>query len=425
MASDSYGYLVVSQDLADGTLESLHFRSVGYPWLLVLTGSAEEPTRALFVVSLGLHFLAVALGAGCLRNLGLPLVLRLVFVALASLPPFVQSSALVLTENLSQFLLVLAFVLLLRGIRSEASRWVAAAGLVLGWSALVRPTFQALAPSLGLALLLLPPILSGRRPGRRDWRAAAWLVAASSLVLLATATWNQIRFDHFGISPGNLGYSLSTKTVRVLERLPERYAAEREALIRARDQHLVERGSSHTAEQYLPQAKPELRRVSGLEGVELEALILELNLLLIREAPLTYLIEVFKSVPGYLFPVANSFSTGGSPALFLVWAGLHFAILGFFLLQAVVLAGVTLLRLTRRIRARRQGLPHPDLGISPQVLSAYLLAATIIVYTMFISCVVHHGESRFRVPTDLLILMTALLGARLWWTLAAPSEAST
>ncbi|MCB1035599.1 MAG: hypothetical protein KDD47_17385 [Acidobacteria bacterium] len=425
LVSDSYGYFEVSRDLADGRMDQLHLRSVGYPLLLWITGATEEGSRTLFLITLVLHFLAVGLMLSALARAGLGARSLLAFGLLAALPPFVQSSAMVLTESFCQFLLVLGFVLLLEGRRS--GRWLpfAAAGVVLGYSALVRPTFQALGAALGLALLILPWLLEGRLPERKRWISAGLLVASSAAVLLAVGTWNQVRFGHFGISPGNLGYSLSTKTVRVLERLPDAYAAEREALIRARNQHLVERGSSHTAEQYLPQAKPELARVSGLEGTELEGLILHLNLLLIRAAPLNFLLEVMKSVPGFWFPVANSLSTGGSSAWMAAWTVLHFALMGVFFLEALVLAGALLLHLTRRLQVNLWGPASPIRSLPAEPFTLYLLAATFVVYNMLVSTVVHHGEARFRTPTELFILLLIFLGARLWWTLAAPPELST
>src|SRR5688572_8220994 len=56
---DSPQYLEVARDLADLKLDALHDRAPGYPMLLVATGSADEPTRTLFVVSLVLHFASV------------------------------------------------------------------------------------------------------------------------------------------------------------------------------------------------------------------------------------------------------------------------------------------------------------------------------------------------------------------------------
>ena len=53
---------------------------------------------------------------------------------------------------------------------------------------------------------------------------------------------NYSKFNFFGIYPMT-GFNLSTRTVRFLERLPDEYAAEREALIRARcNADLIARG---------------------------------------------------------------------------------------------------------------------------------------------------------------------------------------
>src|SRR5574339_167049 len=55
MEGDSPQYLEVARDLTDFRIDALHDRTPGYPLLLVLTGSTETPTRALFYASLLLH----------------------------------------------------------------------------------------------------------------------------------------------------------------------------------------------------------------------------------------------------------------------------------------------------------------------------------------------------------------------------------
>src|SRR6266852_872523 len=56
MTSDSPSYLAVASDLVDFRIDHLHYRTPGYPLLLLITGSGELPNRALFFLSLLLHF---------------------------------------------------------------------------------------------------------------------------------------------------------------------------------------------------------------------------------------------------------------------------------------------------------------------------------------------------------------------------------
>src|SRR5689334_16640607 len=59
LAPDSYGYMEVAEDLSNLHLDHLHARPPGYPVFLVLTGSGERLSRALFHSSLALHFIAI------------------------------------------------------------------------------------------------------------------------------------------------------------------------------------------------------------------------------------------------------------------------------------------------------------------------------------------------------------------------------
>src|SRR5437867_313165 len=68
MQPDSWSYLKAAQDLSDFHIDQLQSRAPGYPLLLVLTGSTELPSRALFFVSLLLHFACIWLLASVLYH---------------------------------------------------------------------------------------------------------------------------------------------------------------------------------------------------------------------------------------------------------------------------------------------------------------------------------------------------------------------
>ncbi len=422
LASDSRTYLKVAEDLKDFHLDALTLRTIGYPLFLRLTGSGLEPSRTLFVASLVAHFLAIWIFAQVLVRCGLKNRTVAALACLVALPPFVEPAAMVLTETLSQLLLLAAFSFLLLGLGGPRLRLVFVSGLLFGVAAIVRPTFQAIGPALALAVLG-SGWLTGEalKASSKQLRAAVLLGVTCVAVVGGYATWSWVRFDFFGLAPGTLGYSLSTKTSKVLERLPEEYAAEREILIAGRDANLIERGSSHTGEQFLPGTKPALEEATGLRGLELEDHILHLNLLLVRAAPLHYLWESLRALPTYWFPTAGPLSSFGSPLLKVAWTALHFLLVGIFFLQCIVICGGVLLELTGR--GNRSGLRSLDALLPFPEASPFLLAGAIVFYTMAISCGLHHGEARYRNPTDLLIVLMVALGAVLWKRLAVERRA--
>ena len=105
LAPDSPGYIRVAQDLSDFHVDQLNARPPGYPLLLVLTGSG----RPLFYTSLALHFASIWLLSAVLYAMGLTRGWLVLPALLLLLPPYVEYAAYVLSDNLSEFLLVLAF----------------------------------------------------------------------------------------------------------------------------------------------------------------------------------------------------------------------------------------------------------------------------------------------------------------------------
>ena len=97
-----------------------------------------------------------------------------------------------------------------------------------------------------------------------------------------------------------------------------------------------------------------------------------------------------------------------------------FRVVQLFFLQLAVVGGMTLLSLTRRIRARVVAgqWPHRQ----QQEVAGYLLAFTLMVYTMVVSCGVHHGAPRYRVPVDISVVLLCIIGTRIWWRASAPAQ---
>ena len=411
---DSAQYLAVAADMADGRLDALHFRTPGYPLLLVLTGSIETPTRLLFVVSLVLHLASVLMLASLLRklNLGRPWIASVTVILL--LPPFVEPSAYVMTENLAQALLVAGFCCLVVCVVDGVMLYAIAAGAAFGSAALVRPVYQGLLPFLALAFAILA-VSSMQSPVPRAAiaRKAGVLLAAWGVIVGGYAVANSARFGWFGVTP-SLGFHLSTKTIGFVERLPEEYAGVREILVRARDAELVKRGGTHTGTQAIWSARDELREATGLSEPELSSFLVRMNLVLIRRAPIEYLQDVARSCAVYWFPAAGRLAAMDSAMLRWLWIALHGALVLILALELAVVAGLaSISAVLRRVPASRAW--HAN----RHQLFTFGLALAIVFYTMALSCFLDIGEPRQRRPTDALFVTACVLGLAIWRQIAA------
>lgn len=410
---DSPQYLEVAQDLSDFRLDTLHDRTPGYPLLLALTGSTQQPTRALFFVSLALHFASVWLLALVLHDAGVRTSWLLAFGVLLILPPYAELAGYVMTENLAQFALVMGLACLILGFPKRNPALLTVSAIAFGCSALVRPVNQALALTIGICLLLFA-FFSRQGQGVRSqaFRASAVLVAGSLLILGAVSWVNYNRFGYFGVIP-SIGFHLSTKTMPFVERLPEEYAPVREILIRERDALLIKRGGSHTGTQAIWGVRSDLARMTGLSMPQLSSYLLKMNLRLIRTAPVEYLQEVARSMSVYWFPAAGPLANMNSSVLRWLWALIHVALVAFLFLQLAVVTGVAAGSVAARVgQAARRSTPLFS-ATRVQALS-FMVAAVIVFYTMILSCALDIGEPRQRRSTDVLVVFLCFLGAHVW-----------
>jgi len=418
MSKDSPLYLDVARDLADGRLDSLHDRAPGYPLLILLTGSQQAPTRALFWLALALHLGCIWVLAVVLRAAGVRPALLVLF-ALFFLAPFSVQPAtyLVMSEGATQLSLVAGVAALAGWCWRGGLGWLVAGALALALSGLIRPSHQFVSLAAASALLALAAISApGARPSRRSLIGAGALVVGLSVLVTGSFSWlNYQRFGYFGISP-SLGFALSTRTVTVLERIPDQDAEIREALIQARDNDLVRRGGDHTGLSYAYSGVvDEIQRRTGLARHQVSGRLAAIFVRLIAAAPLHYLSEVSHASMDFWLPAHLPDLSGRAPALRPVWTGMHFIFIGLFALQFVVVLGIALLRAGQRL-AGGAAAPAPPPASAPERLATavYLLSLAVILYTLVISCTVAHGDSRYRVPVDMLIGGVTLLGVERW-----------
>jgi hypothetical protein len=417
MTDDSWGYLAVASDLRDFHIDHLHYRTPGYPLLLLMTASSEMPNRALFFLSLLLHFTSIWILASVLYSTGLTKTMLSLFGLLLLLPPYVEPAAYVMSENLTGFMLVVGFGSFVLWLLRGKTRWLVISALAIGYAGLTRPTYQALAFAMTGSLFVVP-VLWGWSPTIRmsTIKASLILICASIMLIGGCASVNYHKFDYFIVSP-LMPINLSTRTARVIERLPDEYATVREALIRARDAALIQRGSDHIGSQYIQSAGviPELTDITGLQGPQLGKYLLRINLLLIRKAPLEYLYDVSSAFSGYWFPSSTILANMNSRFMQLLWGIIHFCLMGIFALTLVgFVGGLAYVMTYKQVAARSDSALLKELALSQLQGSVYILAGTIVMYTAFISCFFEMGQPRYRVPTDGLIILMAFLGTDLY-----------
>lgn len=422
IAPDTPGYFETARDLTDFRLEQLHDRPPGYPLLLLLTGASSQPTRSLFFTSLLLHLITVWMLSITLHQLGSSGFRLKLFGFIMILPPYVQSSATIMSENLAQFCLALIVAVLVLWFRNQRTIYLMIASLAIGFCALTRPTYQALSPAIIVCILPLAGYLGFAN--RRDMlKAAASLVLFSALLIGGFSAYNYARFGYFVVTP-LLGYNLSTKTVLIWDKMDDvEDGAVKKIMVRIRDEELTAPGSSHTGLQSIHAARDEIIRSTGMSQIDAARYLVRLNLKLIMRAPLHYLQEVGRSLGGwYWFPAGNQLANMNSRIIQLIWSLLHFTIIGCFFMTALVISGAVadgflksrLLKLKPR---------SPLQSATKYQLIAYCLAGTVVFYTMVISCAIDTGSSRHRLPTDCLILMMTFLAPMLWLRMASGTVA--
>ena len=411
MTRDSNDYMNVAVDLQDGQLDEAYFRAPGYPLLLLLTDSADEPSRLLYFVQLSLHLLSVLFIAILLIRLAVPRVYVMFFLVLSLLPPSVVLAVYVLTEALSEFLIVAGTVLLLFSLGKGRSTFktvpLIISGLAFGFAAVVKPTYQLLFVLLSGIIFL---ILHFERVNRKKQLLSTLAFFAVPLLIIGGLyAYNYHKFNYIGLTP-SFGFHFCTKTARVVERLPDEYAEVREVLVSNRDTILVERHGRHTGENYIWLARPELERITGLDKPGLSKYLTKMNLVLIKKAPLQYLKEVASAMTLYWFPLTTSVSNFDSRSLQLLWSFMHFMVIFVFFLIAVLFAGLVLLRWFLPDEARKKIFPkHENFeGLMP----VFIIPLSIIIYAMLVSTMFEAGHQRYRTPTELLVFLLTVLGVR-------------
>jgi hypothetical protein len=402
--NDTPSYQAVARDLTQHhALTRLYGRPPGYPLLLALTGSVEQPTRALYHVQLALYLLSVILLLRVARKAGAPGWTTVVFCVTALLPPYVEPAAYALTEAPTTFLLVLA-LWSMAGIGTPLACLLG--GCAGGLAGLFRPTYLLLGVVLASLLYM------------RARKAALLALAGCILVVTPLVLYNGLRFGWATPTP-YFGWNLSTRTVHFLERLPD--SPLKRYLIKVRDT-CVQEGGRGAAPMYIWHAdRDSLSALSGKSGFQLDKYMTRMNLGLIAAAPFNYEAEVEASIaafwkphsgdltnfsssdelPGYASTASRGVEPSGRQSRYLqwIWQLLQALVLCAFVLQAVAIIGSWLVS---------------DAPPRNRAIFAWLIGSVMVLYTMLVSCLLDIGDPRYRSPVDGIVLATALIGFTIW-----------
>jgi hypothetical protein len=151
--------------------------------------------------------------------------------------------------------------------------------------------------------------------------------------------------------------------------------------------------------------------------------MLKLNLLLIRKAPLNYLQEVVWAFGQYWFPSSSQVANLNSRFLQLLWAVIHFCLIGAFALNLILLLGATTyLKMSNFLVGQLDNITIGGARLVHFQEFVYGLAGTIVIYNAAVTCLIEVGVPRHRLPTDALIIFMIFLGTHLWWRLVHLSK---
>lgn len=418
ISADSPKYMEIALDMEDYHFNEIPVRTLGYPFLLNLFNSEIKPQISLYHMQLFFHFLAIFLFVVLLKNLNTHNILIYLFLFFSLIPSSVSSAAFVLTENPTQICLSLGLFSLLYFINLKLKinklfiLWIASIFFAL--SALIRPTYQLLFVSISLTLILFTIIY---KTDKIKWLISILFINFFSIIIIGGySIFNYNNYNYFGLTPW-LGFNLSTKTVSYIEKIPDEYENIREILIKSRNSDLIKRNSSHTGKMYIWQTVPFLQQSTNLSLVELSKLMRKINLTLILENPLDYLVDVAQSMPIFWFPYINHISYFDSLIIKILLYILHFIVVSIYFLSTILLflflSSLLLINKNKEIFINL-------LNINKLEIISVALANSIIFYTMIISTFFEVGNPRYRDPVNLIIYFSIIVSIHLFNKIIIP-----
>ena len=415
LGADAGQYQAVARDFqADMKIDELPLRPIGYPIFLIFTGSVEEPTRQLYLIQLIMHAFSVSVLVFLLKKIELPSLAILTFIVFAWLPPSVGHALKLQTETLTIACITIGIASLYLYLHGHSILTVIISGILLSFVALVRPTYQVLVPSLIVTLLLSHYFLQYMKEHRKAvWTAVTILSVSFIVIVFGYMLHNKANFGFFSIDPST-GFRLNTRTVRIIDYLPDEFAVERDILIRQRDARLISSNSYdlHTATQYIwtNNTINDLIDATGLSYLELNNRMMKANIGLIIGNPLEYGRDVASSMMTFWYPI----SWGPAPLLRQLWIIFHFLIMGiYFGLSSILFFAVILSYFFKGSKSSVYNL----LKSQTDSISLLVVFFVIISQTVLISTLLEIGDPRYRIPVELLIYMSILINFQILYDL--------
>src|SRR5262249_43634090 len=124
--------------------------------------------------------------------------------------------------------------------------------------------------------------------------------------------------------------------------------------------------------------------------------------------------EVVWAFGSYWFPSA-SLANMNSRSVQLLWGLVQFLLIGGFFFNVLLLIGAVIyIKMCTRVLPLKNPQPVSEMKSIRLQAFIYGLAATIVVYSVAITCLIQEGLPRYRVPTDALIVFMVFLGSQLW-----------
>lgn len=399
---DSSSYLQVAREVIGGSAE-IPLRTPGYPLFLLLTGNAETPGRSLVAIQILLFFSAVFAVTRLLRELGVRNSLVTGFVAVSALPHVVQPAAHILTESLAQSLLTLAFVCFGYGILRRRTQFFLLSGLLLGYCSLVRPEYQ-LVPFLLAVIYLGSRRLRGLRlSALRGKTAGAFALVVPTLVLtLSLAGYYEARY---GIRSSRLlTLSLALRAGNYIEHLPDESAELREILVRHRNAELID-NRHHWVRGYVHRAWPELVDHFGGDQLAARRALMAAVIEVVKREPRAMLLEVGRSFPHFWEWTTYDPPGIRGPVLASALLLLHYATVLLFFLAAAMMTVSLVVSAGLRRNSSLEGALALTRGFDRLILAS----VGIVLLAMLVCSALGVVVPRYRLPTDLLIIFTAIL----------------
>ncbi len=404
---DSLVYMEIARDLNDFELDKFYERTIGYPILLLLTGSSTQPTDLLFLVQLFLHFITVFLLIMLLYKFAIPGWWIILFFVFSLLPPAVGAASLALTENPTQVLLIFGVAGLVMWQWKGGWLWLILSAFSWAYCGITRPTYQLLPAVIAAIMLILPrvsPSLITER--KRSLISCAAILLAGLFIIGGVMLYNQAVFGYGRLTSLSTGYFLGSKTVAVLEDAPDEYAEIRDILITHRDSlAFIDPEYYHSAYDYEWAALPEIQKKTGLSKAEISDVMMGMNLQLIKSNPMVFLEEIALAVSRFWLPMTAGSEAGSYPKWFLLlYTIAHFLMITLFFLILIAIVGIA--ALSQRLYGE---LIKGEKTIMSMRLFGILLISAALFYTAALSTIASTGYARYRWPMDPLILFATII----------------